>query len=134
MAQGLFQDRHGGVMEIGYWLSSEEHTPNDLGKYARQAESVGFTFAQISDHFHPWVDRQGHSPFVWAVSDRRYRACHQTFADPDRCHLSYHTDSSSYYCASICNSRGNDARSLPSGIGNRREPQRAYPGRSLAYH
>jgi G6PDH family F420-dependent oxidoreductase len=21
----------------------------------------------ISDHFHPWVDRQGHSPFVWSV-------------------------------------------------------------------
>jgi coenzyme F420-dependent glucose-6-phosphate dehydrogenase len=54
-------------MEIGYWLSSEEHTPNDLVRHARQAESVGFTFAQISDHFHPWIDRQGHSSFVWAV-------------------------------------------------------------------
>ena len=54
-------------MEIGYWLSSEEHTPNDLVQYARQAESVGFTYAQISDHFHPWIDRQGHSPFIWAV-------------------------------------------------------------------
>ena len=21
----------------------------------------------ISDHFHPWLDEQGHSPFVWAV-------------------------------------------------------------------
>jgi coenzyme F420-dependent glucose-6-phosphate dehydrogenase len=21
----------------------------------------------ISDHFHPWIDRQGHSPFVWSV-------------------------------------------------------------------
>jgi len=28
---------------------------------------VGFTFALISDHFHPWVDAQGHSPFVWSV-------------------------------------------------------------------
>src|ERR671919_1218874 len=54
-------------MEIGYWLSSEEHTPNDLVRHARQAEEIGFTFAQISDHFHPWIDSQGHSPFIWSV-------------------------------------------------------------------
>jgi len=54
-------------MEIGYWLSSEEHTPNKLVQHAQQAEAVGFTFAQISDHFHPWTDSQGHSPFIWAV-------------------------------------------------------------------
>ena len=35
--------------------------------YARRAEEVGFDFASISDHFHPWVDKQGNSPFVWAV-------------------------------------------------------------------
>ena len=35
--------------------------------YARRAEEAGFAFASISDHFHPWVDAQGHSPFVWAV-------------------------------------------------------------------
>ncbi|HJR81385.1 MAG TPA: TIGR03557 family F420-dependent LLM class oxidoreductase [Anaerolineales bacterium] len=54
-------------MEIGYWLSSEEHPPADLVRHARQAEELGFPFAQISDHFHPWIDRQGHSPFIWAV-------------------------------------------------------------------
>ena len=27
----------------------------------------GFDFLSISDHYHPWVDRQGNSPFVWAV-------------------------------------------------------------------
>ena len=31
------------------------------------AERIGFTFALISDHFHPWVDQQGNSPFVWSV-------------------------------------------------------------------
>jgi coenzyme F420-dependent glucose-6-phosphate dehydrogenase len=31
------------------------------------AEDRGFTFALISDHFHPWTDRQGQSPFVWTV-------------------------------------------------------------------
>jgi G6PDH family F420-dependent oxidoreductase len=54
-------------MEIGYKLSSEEHGPNALVRYARAAEQAGFRFALISDHFHPWTDRQGQSPFVWAV-------------------------------------------------------------------
>lgn len=53
--------------QIGYALSSEEHAPNDLVKHARRAEEAGFTFALISDHFHPWVDSQGHSPFVWSI-------------------------------------------------------------------
>lgn len=52
---------------IGYALSSEEFGPADLVRYARLAEERGFTFALISDHFHPWTDRQGQSPFVWAV-------------------------------------------------------------------
>ena len=34
---------------------------------ARRAEDAGFAFASISDHFHPWVSAQGHSPFVWSV-------------------------------------------------------------------
>jgi coenzyme F420-dependent glucose-6-phosphate dehydrogenase len=55
------------MAEIGYALSSEEHAPNDLVRYAQRAEEVGFTFALISDHYHPWIDRQGHSPFVWCV-------------------------------------------------------------------
>lgn len=55
------------MLEIGYKLCSEEHGPNDLIRYAQQAEAVGFTFAMISDHFHPWTDRQGQSPFVWSV-------------------------------------------------------------------
>ena len=55
------------MTEIGYKLSSEEHNPKDLVTYARRAEDAGFTFSLISDHFHPWTDRQGHSPFVWTV-------------------------------------------------------------------
>src|SRR5215218_4003093 len=54
-------------MELGYALSSEEHGPNDLVRNAKAAEDAGFTFALISDHYHPWVDAQGQSPFVWAV-------------------------------------------------------------------
>lgn len=54
-------------MEIGYKLSSEEHGPNELVRFATLAEEHGFGFAMISDHFHPWIDRQGQSPFVWCV-------------------------------------------------------------------
>jgi coenzyme F420-dependent glucose-6-phosphate dehydrogenase len=52
---------------IGYALSSEEHEPSALVAHARIAEQRGFSFALISDHFHPWIDRQGQSPFVWGV-------------------------------------------------------------------
>ena len=55
------------VTEFGYWLSSEEHPPSDLVRDAARAEAAGFSFAMISDHFHPWLDAQGHSPFVWSV-------------------------------------------------------------------
>lgn len=54
-------------VEIGYTLSSEERQPADLVRLARMAEDIGFTYALISDHFHPWTDRQGSAPFVWAV-------------------------------------------------------------------
>ena len=55
------------MIELGYALSSEEHPPDALVRYARLAEETGFTFAGISDHFHPWIDEQGHSAFVWTV-------------------------------------------------------------------
>jgi G6PDH family F420-dependent oxidoreductase len=55
------------MASIGYSLSSEEHHPNELVRHAELAEAAGFEFAGISDHFHPWIDAQGHSPFVWNV-------------------------------------------------------------------
>ena len=51
----------------GLTLSSEEHPPKDLVQNARKAEDAGFDFVSISDHIHPWIDAQGHSPFVWGV-------------------------------------------------------------------
>ena len=54
-------------MKIGYALSSEEHSPVDLVRFAQRAEAIGFEFALISDHFHPWVDKQGHSAMVWCT-------------------------------------------------------------------
>jgi G6PDH family F420-dependent oxidoreductase len=55
------------MAELGYALSSEEHGPNDLVENAARAEQAGFDFASISDHFHPWISQQGHSPFVWST-------------------------------------------------------------------
>ncbi|HVM20033.1 MAG TPA: LLM class flavin-dependent oxidoreductase, partial [Egibacteraceae bacterium] len=53
--------------EIGIALSSEDHGPNDLVEQAKMAEQAGFSSVWVSDHFHPWVSAQGHSPFVWSV-------------------------------------------------------------------
>ena len=54
-------------MKVGYFLSSEEWGPCDLVDLARKADRAGFEGLWISDHFHPWSDDQGHSPFVWSV-------------------------------------------------------------------
>lgn len=55
------------MTQLGYALSSEEHGPKTLVENARHAEEVGFDFVSISDHFHPWVSKQGESPFVWST-------------------------------------------------------------------
>jgi len=55
------------MVELGYALSSEEFPPEKLVSNAQAAESAGFKFALISDHFHPWINDQGNSPFVWSV-------------------------------------------------------------------
>ena len=52
---------------FGYFLSSEEHGPRALVDQAQMAERAGFEKVTISDHFHPWMDSQGQSPFVWST-------------------------------------------------------------------
>jgi G6PDH family F420-dependent oxidoreductase len=55
------------MTRYGYFLASEEHSPEDLVRQARLAEQAGFDGLWISDHFHPWLDEQGQSGFVWSV-------------------------------------------------------------------
>ena len=55
------------MVSYGLTLSSEEHPPRVLVDVAGRAEELGFDFVSISDHYHPWVSAQGHSPFVWSV-------------------------------------------------------------------
>ncbi|GGN91968.1 TIGR03557 family F420-dependent LLM class oxidoreductase [Nocardia rhizosphaerihabitans] len=54
-------------MQIGFKLAAEAFGPNELVRQAVRAEAAGFDFVEMSDHFHPWLDNQGHSPFVWTV-------------------------------------------------------------------
>jgi hypothetical protein len=68
------------MIEVGYKLSSEEFGAPALVEQAIRAERAGFAFALASDHFHPWTDRQGQSPFVWAVLGAIARA---TFYEGD---------------------------------------------------
>ncbi|MCC3314208.1 TIGR03557 family F420-dependent LLM class oxidoreductase [Nocardia africana] len=54
-------------MQIGYKLASESYGPRELIRQAIRAEAAGFDFVEMSDHYHPWLDNQGHSPFTWTV-------------------------------------------------------------------
>jgi len=63
------------MTRFGYFLSSEEFTPNELLDQARMAEEAGFEALWISDHFHPWTDEQGESPFVWSVIGALSQVC-----------------------------------------------------------
>ncbi len=55
------------MTQIGFTLSSEEQPPATLVDHAVAAEKAGFDFLSISDHYHPWIDRQGQAAFVWGV-------------------------------------------------------------------
>jgi G6PDH family F420-dependent oxidoreductase len=55
------------VTSFGYTLMSEEHDPRELVAIARRSEEAGFDFLVCSDHFHPWVPEQRHSPYAWSV-------------------------------------------------------------------
>ncbi len=112
------------MTRLGYALSSEEHTPNDLVRNARAAEDAGFGFALISDHFHPWVDEQGHSPFVWSVigaiahATERLRARH-------RRHVPAHPRPPGDRRPCSGDGLGDDAGPFLSRSRHGREPQRA---------
>jgi alkanesulfonate monooxygenase SsuD/methylene tetrahydromethanopterin reductase-like flavin-dependent oxidoreductase (luciferase family) len=55
-------------IKIGYKLCGEEQSPQELIDCARRAEEVRFDFAMISDHYQPWMNRQGQSSIGWIES------------------------------------------------------------------
>lgn len=54
-------------MRWGYTLMTEQAGPAQLVRDAEAAEGAGFDFEVISDHYSPWLDSQGHSPYAWSV-------------------------------------------------------------------
>lgn len=55
------------MVDIGYTLMGEQRSPKDLVRDAVLAEQAGFDFLVASDHYFPWLEVQGHSPYTWTV-------------------------------------------------------------------
>src|ERR1700709_1175740 len=55
------------MTRIGYTMMCEQAGPKQLVRDVALAEQAGFDFAVISDHYFPWLDTQGHSPYAWSV-------------------------------------------------------------------
>jgi G6PDH family F420-dependent oxidoreductase len=55
------------MVAVGYSLLCEQSGPKELVDYAIQAEEVGFDQITVSDHYYPWLEAQGHSPYAWSV-------------------------------------------------------------------
>ncbi len=55
------------MTRFGYTLMCEQSGPRELVRDAVKAESAGFDFEVISDHYSPWLDSQGHAPNAWAT-------------------------------------------------------------------
>ncbi len=62
---------------IGYTMMCEQAGPKELVTHLRAAETSGFEFAVISDHYSPWLDAMGHSPYAWAVLGAAAQATEQ---------------------------------------------------------
>jgi G6PDH family F420-dependent oxidoreductase len=55
------------MVQIGYTMMVEQSDPRALVDDVVRAEQAGFDFSVASDHYFPWMDEQGHSPYVWSV-------------------------------------------------------------------
>ncbi|MBA3618716.1 MAG: LLM class F420-dependent oxidoreductase [Acidothermales bacterium] len=55
------------MTEFGYTMMCEQAGPRQLVRDVAHAEDAGFDFSVISDHYFPWLQEQGHSPYAWSV-------------------------------------------------------------------
>ncbi|WP_370349525.1 LLM class F420-dependent oxidoreductase [Catenulispora sp. EB89] len=55
------------MIKIGYTMMTEQAGPRQLVEDLVGAERAGFDFSVASDHYFPWLDEQGHAPYVWSV-------------------------------------------------------------------
>ena len=64
---------------LGFHCAHEQHPPSALLRLAQRAEEIGFTAAMCSDHFHPWLEAQGHSGFSWSWLGAAMQATQMSF-------------------------------------------------------
>src|SRR5215207_3914690 len=78
------------MTRFGYHASHEQHAPAALLEYVRAAESAGFEGVLAADHFHPWLEKNGQSGFVWSWLGAALEATRMSFgtvnAPGDRYH------------------------------------------------
>ncbi|MGJ6962507.1 TIGR03557 family F420-dependent LLM class oxidoreductase [Streptosporangium sp. G11] len=55
------------MAKIGYTMMCEQTPARQLVKDVTTAEQAGFDYAVISDHYFPWLEEMGHSPYAWSV-------------------------------------------------------------------
>ncbi|MDP9842840.1 TIGR03557 family F420-dependent LLM class oxidoreductase [Streptosporangium lutulentum] len=55
------------MTEIGYTMMCEQTPARQLVRDVAAAEEIGFDYAVISDHYFPWLEEMGHSPYAWSV-------------------------------------------------------------------
>ncbi|MGI9007203.1 MAG: TIGR03557 family F420-dependent LLM class oxidoreductase [Streptosporangiaceae bacterium] len=55
------------MTEFGYTAMGEQTPVRQLVTDLIGAEAAGFDFSVMSDHYFPWVENQGHSPYAWSV-------------------------------------------------------------------
>jgi TAT-translocated FGD2 family F420-dependent dehydrogenase len=55
------------MVAVGFVLSHEQFAPPKLLEYGVAAERAGFDMVWASDHFHPWMDNQGHAGHAWVT-------------------------------------------------------------------
>ena len=97
-------------MQLGYFLSCEEYSPEELIEQARAAERASFASLWISDHYHPWNDEQGQSAFVWSVIGALSQVCALPVTTAVTC------PSVRIHPAVIAQAAATSARMLPGGL------------------
>src|SRR3954453_2319990 len=55
------------TVQIGYKLATEAFGPKEIVEQAQLAERAGFDFLELSDHYPPLLQTQGHPASPWAM-------------------------------------------------------------------
>jgi G6PDH family F420-dependent oxidoreductase len=55
------------MTEFGYTAMCEQTPVRQLVTDLVAAEQAGFDFSVMSDHYLPWIEKQGHSGYAWSV-------------------------------------------------------------------